>query len=377
MDLENNTPQKEITLEDVTQTLQKDEINHLEVLSKNGDTDNLILFFNKFKKLHSDLESSVNEEQLAKEAIELISVTGSLITNTKNHSKMAEKREYDFKVGDLVSTPLRVDLKTKEMKDFLKGTITEVKENALVIDTLKEKNIEIPRKNAIVMYPGQKFDIREVAPLFPYGKVQFKEFDKAEILSKILKGKESDVHNIAYTKKLSEGGSKTVSENVRFKINKIDGEVKVKVIKALSNKIYNREITPEELVALKKGESITATTTKKDGSSFDMIMFYDKELDGVRAKAVNTKPLEKAQIYSQDLTKDEIGLLNKGKTIVVGRKDKEGKDLTYTVSYNKDLKNLNVKKGGDLKASQKETVKEVKKVTETPKVKKAPKARKM
>lgn len=373
MDLTETTSKKELELKDIMPSLNDEGVSTLTKLASVGDTKTLKNFFNKFKKLHTDLESSVNEEQLAKQAIDLVAETGSLIINLKNNT-MTNK---EIKEGDLISKPLRVDPASKKYLDFIKGKVVEVGEDYLKIDTFNEKGLKISKENVARMMPGQKFDYREIKQLFPVGRVQFKELDfKKEVLAKLCRGAESNMHVIAYNKSLADGTKEAVNEKVKFKFRKTNGELEVKVIKAFQKKIYNREISEEELLKMKKGETVLATAAKTTGESFEMAMFYDKDLEGVRAKSVNTKPLEKAKVYSVDLSKEEIAKLNKGETIVVSRKDKDGKDLTYTVSYNLPLNDFKVSKGGELKKEQKTTKKQSKKEEQTPK-QKPQKARKL
>lgn len=246
------------------------------------------------------------------------------IPMAKQSTQKAEANDYKIKKeGDLISVPFG--------SNFLKGVIKSIDESTITIDNYTKGEVKIPNNDlAVKMFPGQKFDFRELN----------------------LKSKDQNGNLVSIKDTMDNFLAKT-------SIGSFNNLPKTDQLGLLSGRMLSQPLQGQSLLKDDKG----VTSLKNWEAKFQIYKSYGKLKMNVQFKQEKLS----LNILGKPLTKiQEKALLTDGKTIALDRErldKKTGEIKSYKVhaSFDKSLnriltvpfnKTLDVKLKADLKAGK-------------------------
>ena len=250
-----------------------------------------------------------------------------LLKTFENLAQIHRVKKNQFKKGDIVA--FEID------NQIIKGKVLEISKNDLKVNSFShgEININIEKNKPKIMYPGQKYDIREVIPLFKEKGLDIKQIKNSELIF-LLSGKMTKVHEI-----FNEENQK---ELVKFQIIKNNKGLQLSEIKKIpENKIYNRIITDDEINKLRAGEILRPEIELKNGLKFKILLKWDKDLNGIIKSNPNKFKKQKLNFKGYNLNEKELEKLNAGEPVKISLKNEKNNTLSnYELSYDLDLDEL-------------------------------------
>lgn len=246
-----------------------------------------------------------------------------------------EKQERELKVGNLAS------VKTDD--GLFKGNIEAINGNDVTLKNLEGKTFHTTKDDVYMFFPGQKYDISEIKPLFEKkpGGVEFNNLSKEDV-SQLLRGNMTKTMFTGVSQKEGKAGQE-YSFKQRPEFNSETKQLELKphfkndrLILDDQLKVFGQQITPEQLKSLEEGKAIVVErSSTQTGKDYSAKFHYDTDLNDVifdkfvdastvlkQEKAEKIQPQDK--VGYEDWLKNDVGMFDNATKVNIHQLNKVG-----------------------------------------------------